>query len=282
MLLIIIQYHSIYHLPFTIIQYTTCHSTSFTILQVIQYPSIFYMSFIVNQYSTCHSLSISVIQHLVSSTQFLWVPQHSEVFWSPSINTVVHSKAWPFPIPHETSWSFNTSSLIRYFILLSFKQYIQTRFMCSIVILVPLNHSNSIKSFNIVSFPYSLTHSIFLAFIRLVSFNILHKCNSISFTNCVSFTIVPYTMCQLLSFNVLSYSKRFIQTCYFKNISIIHFHSTYYHSQSSSFNILFQECFNHSIAHLSFNVSSIIQYYHSIITHNSVMYHSKYQPFNFH
>ena len=132
---------------------------------------------------------------------------------------------------------------------------IQTRFMCSIVILVPLNHSNSIKSFNIVSFPYSLTHSIFLAFIRLVSFNILHKCNSISFTNCVSFTIVPYTMCQLLSFNVLSYSKRFIQTCYFKNISIIHFHSTYYHSQSSSFNILIQECFNHSIAHLSFNIS---------------------------
>ena len=37
---------------------------------------------------------------------------------------------------------------------------VQSMFMCSIIILVPLNHSNSIKSCNIVSFHYSLTHSI--------------------------------------------------------------------------------------------------------------------------
>ena len=30
----------------------------------------------------------------------------------------------------------------------------------------------------------------------------------------------------------------------------------------------------------SFIIQSIIQYYHSIITHNSVMYHSKYHLFN--
>ena len=40
MLLIIIQYHSMYYLPFTIIQYTTCHSTSFNILHVIHCQSV--------------------------------------------------------------------------------------------------------------------------------------------------------------------------------------------------------------------------------------------------
>ena len=141
-----------------------------------------------------------------------------------------------------------------------------------------------------------LHHSKFIALIRLVSFNILHKCNSISFTNCVSFTIVPYTMCHLLSFSVLSSSKCFIPTCYFKNISIIHFHSTYYHSQSSSFNILIQECFNHSMAHLSFNLSFnitiqlslIIQYciiqnttYHSIVIQSPYLLHHLVQPVSF-
>ena len=141
-----------------------------------------------------------------------------------------------------------------------------------------------------------LHHSKFIAFIRLISFNILQKCNSISFTNCVSFTIVPYTMCHLPSFNVLSYSTCFIQTCHFKNISITHFHPTYYHSQSSSFNILIQECFNHSMAHLSFNLSFnitiqlslIIQYciiqnttYHSIVIQSPYLLHHLVQPVSF-
>ena len=148
MLFIVIQCHSISSVSFNNIQCATCHSLSFNILHVIQHHSIYYKSFNINQYFTCHSLSISVIQHLVSSTQFLWVPQHSEVFWSLPINTVVHSKAWPFPIPHGTSWSFNTSSLIRYFILLSNSNHSIN------------NHSNNNHSIthlliNIISFQHS-------------------------------------------------------------------------------------------------------------------------------
>ena len=133
-------------------------------------------------------------------------------------------------------------------------------FIHQCIIHVPLNHSNFIKSFNTVSFQNSLAHStLYYSNIRkliqhyiirnlLRSYNLYHsiyRISDIQFHSlyCISFTIVPYTMYHLVSFNVLSYSTCFIQHYYFKSISIIQFHSTYYRSQASSFNDLIQKCF---------------------------------------
>ena len=92
---------------------------------------------------------------------------------------------------------------------------IQTKFMCSIIILVPLNrsipYSHSIlyhsiihlliqyyiipifvKSFKFTSFKF--TSFKFIAFIRLVSFNISHKYDSLSFTT-VHHSLLCHILC---------------------------------------------------------------------------------------
>ena len=96
------------------------------------------------------------------------------------------------------------------------------------------HHSRSIKSFNIVSFHCSLTHSIlYHSNIRKViqyyviqhslrSYDLYHSIYRISVIQFHSLNVYHSLlchMCHLLSFNVLSYSTCFIQTCYFKNIS---------------------------------------------------------------